>query len=380
MRRALLAVAILAIAGAAAWGLLDSTRRGQTIVRELPPAARDEASIGAATGAWYELLFTSPSFAEGPAARHNSIEKRLVAMMDQAERTLDVAVYEFDLPSVADAMARSARRGVQVRMVTDSDTLKDTGHAATQKAIETLQSAGVPIVDDNRRPIMHNKFTIADGEWVETGSWNYTMSDTFRNNNDAIFVHSRDLAANFEAEFAKMFDQRKFGTAKSAGVPHPSLSIAGAHVENYFSPEDKPATHVIRWIGSARQQIHFMAFSFTHDGIGDAMLERARAGVSVGGVFEAEDSETRASEFPRMKEAGLDVLQDGNPWRMHHKVIIIDEHVSLFGSFNFSASANRANDENLLVVDDPGLASALEAEYQRVRATAISPPSRRAGS
>ena len=43
----------------------------------------------------------------------------------------------------------------------------------------------------------------------------------------------------------------------------------------------------------------------------------------------------------------------------------------IFGSFNFAASADRENDENLLIVDDPGLATAFEAEYERIRAQAL---------
>jgi len=120
-----------------------------------------------------------------------------------------------------------------------------------------------------------------------------------------------------------------------------------------------------------------MAFSFTHDGIGDAMLERARVGVEVAGVFESRDSGTQFSEYARLKREGLDVLLDGNPWLMHHKVIMIDDRITVFGSFNYFQNADRQNDENLLIVDDVSLASAFEAEYQRVRRTAQNPPGAR---
>jgi phosphatidylserine/phosphatidylglycerophosphate/cardiolipin synthase-like enzyme len=261
-------------------------------------------------------------------------------------------------------------------MVTDSDTVANKD-AEIQAALATVKAARIPIVEDSRRPIMHHKFVVADEEWVLTGSWNFTDGDTYRLNNHAIVIQSRDLASNYRAEFEKMFGTKAFGAAKAPGVPHPRLTIAGTQVENYFSPKDNVAAQVIRWVSSARQQIHFMAFSFTHDGIGDAMLERARTGVQVGGVFETTGSETQFSEFRRMKQAGLDVLQDGSPWVMHHKVIVIDGRVVVFGSFNFSANADRDNDENLLVVDDPGLAAAFEAEYQRMRAIALNPPARR---
>ncbi len=77
-----------------------------------------------------------------------------------------------------------------------------------------------------------------------------------------------------------------------------------------------------------------------------------------------------------MKKAGLDVLQDGNPYVMHHKVFIIDGREVIFGSFNFSENADTSNDENLLIVDDPALAQAFEAEFQRVREVALDPPKR----
>jgi phosphatidylserine/phosphatidylglycerophosphate/cardiolipin synthase-like enzyme len=336
-------------------------------------AGAPSASPPTTSGAWYELAFTSPLYPDDRNRHRGGIEDRLVALMDRAQSTLDVAAYDFNLQPVAEAMARSAKRGVRVRMVTDSDTINDDNRFA-QQALRTVQSAGITVVPDNRRPIMHNKFTIVDGEWVQTGSWNYSDSDTYRNNNNQIIIQSRELAANYTAVFEKMFTSKAFGGAKQPGVPHPSLSIGGARVENYFSPEDRPASHIIRWVRTAQQQIHFMAFSFTHDGIGDAMLERSKAGVQVRGVFEVQDSTTRFSEYGRLKEQGLDVLQDGNPFRLHHKVILIDGRVSVLGSFNFSSNADRDNDENLLIVEDSSLASALEAEFQRVRNQALNPP------
>jgi phosphatidylserine/phosphatidylglycerophosphate/cardiolipin synthase-like enzyme len=154
----------------------------------------------------------------------------------------------------------------------------------------------------------------------------------------------------------------QFGSSKPRGVPHPITSQSGARVENYFSPSDRAASHVARWIAAAGHRVHFLAFSFTQDGLGDVTLERARAGVEVGGVFEGSGITNEASEVRRLKEAGLDVLLDGNPWNLHHKVVVIDDRVSIFGSFNFSNNADRDNDENLLIVEDVGLARAFEDE------------------
>jgi len=64
--------------------------------------------------------------------------------------------------------------------------------------------------------------------------------------------------------------------------------------------------------------------------------------------------------------ANVQVRTDGNPHVMHHKVIIIDRQTVIFGSFNFSDSANRRNDENVLIVHDPAFANYFVEEFETV--------------
>ena len=73
----------------------------------------------------------------------------------------------------------------------------------------------------------------------------------------------------------------------------------------------------------------------------------------------------------------IEVYTDGNPYVMHHKVILLDDRLTIFGSFNFSQNADRDNDENLLIVDDPQFATQFEQEFQRVLALAKNPPARK---
>ncbi len=361
----LLSLAVVLLAAVVVAAVVDLPRPApEAPVATPPPAAQ--------TAPW-EVAFTSPLVPDDRSAHHGGLDARLVALMDRATRTLDVADYDFDLRDVAEAMVLAARRGVRVRMVTDTDTVENVRQPEIQAAFKLLADAGIPVVPDGRQAIMHDKFTVVDGEWLQTGSWNYTDGDTYRLNNNLAIFHSPELAQNYTAEFEKMFVQRRFGPAKAKGVAFPVVDLQGTRIETYFSPQDTVARRVVERLGRAERSIHFLAFSFTHDGIGSAMLARARAGVDVQGVFETTGSNTRFSELSRMREAGLPVYQDGNPYTMHHKVILIDDRVTLFGSFNFSENADRDNDENLLVVEDPAFAAPFEAEYQRVLATARNP-------
>ena len=79
------------------------------------------------------------------------------------------------------------------------------------------------------------------------------------------------------------------------------------------------------------------------------------------------------SECGKMKQAALPTLevdQDGNPYVMHHKVVVIDDRYTVIGSFNFSDNAATDKEENMLAADDPAFARVYLAEAERVVARA----------
>jgi phosphatidylserine/phosphatidylglycerophosphate/cardiolipin synthase-like enzyme len=131
------------------------------------PGAADTSmgSGGSTTSDWYELHFTNPEYPTNKDHYKGGLDTYLVNLMNKATKTLDVADYDFDLSNVADAMVAAKNRGVVVRMVTDTDTYtnKDT---MIQAAFKKLLAAKIPIVQDNRGPIMHNKFTVVDNQYV----------------------------------------------------------------------------------------------------------------------------------------------------------------------------------------------------------------------
>ena len=312
---------------------------------------------------WSQLYFTSPKYPDRAPNHHGGLDEKLTAFINTARQSVDIAIYQLDLDNVTQALLDAKSRGAKVRVVTDIDTLNDPKE---NPSFKKLEQAGIPIVGGNPNAIMHDKFVVVDGKAVWTGSWNFTENDTYRYNNNGIEIPSPELAHNYTTTFEKMFKDQKFGPNRKSGGTTPRLTIGGHRVENYFAPEDKVAEKIVARLQEAKKTIHVMAFSFTDDSIGDVIRERAKAGVQISGVFETTGSETKFSEYGWMKEAGLDVWQDGNPYLMHHKVFIVDGQTVVFGSFNFSQNAETENDENLLIVDDPSLAAKFEAEFQRV--------------
>lgn len=309
---------------------------------------------------FYQIYFTEPT-CPSEAERQGGLDLRISADLLQAQEQVDIAAFDLDAPSLVNALIELEARGLVVRIVTDSDN-------TDLSSIRRLRRNGISVVEDKRSGLMHNKFIIIDQRYLWTGSLNLTTNGIYCNNNNFVRFDVPELAANYSAEMDEMYDDRSFGPKSPVNTPNEQLMVSGIAIANYFSPErELELVNVIaRTVASAQSEILFMAYSFTNEEIGEAMLGRADAGVPIRGIFETVGAEL--GYYSLMHESGLpnvDVRRDGNAALFHHKVIIVDRTTVVFGSFNFSASANRNNDENIVMVTDATFADYFVAEFER---------------
>lgn len=334
------------------------------------------STIPPSKGDWYEVYFTSPQI-PFDKKYEGGIEKYLINKIDSAQTSIDIAVYEFDIESVAQALIKAKERGVEIRVVYDNE------YSDPDPQIGELKSAGIKAIPDNRSSFMHNKFFVFDNQCIWTGSFNISLNAAYRNNENALHFCSPEVAKNYSTEFSEMFNG-KFGSTSPSDTPYPTFTIEGVLIENYFASEDDVMDKVISTVDQAKSSIHFMTYSFTDDNLGKTMINRSNNGVLVEGIFETvganssyTDPETEVkrwlSECKALLNSGLDVRLDGNPRTFHHKVIIVDGQTVILGSFNFSSNANTQNDENLLIVHDPRLAGDYEQQYQLMKQQAVIP-------
>ncbi len=235
-----------------------------------------------------------------------------------------------------------------------------------------LKKVGIKVKDDQSGALMHNKFVIFDKQVVWTGSTNLTVNDNFRNNNNVIVIKSPEVALMYEREFAEMW-AGLFGPTSPSMANQQSITLDGSPIQILFASEDKAMNYLIPLVKSAKQNIRIMAFSFTHDKLGEAVLGRAKAGVDVNVIFETSGSKTKYSELTRLYCAKLPVRQDGNPGNFHHKVIVIDDEIVVTGSLNFSENADESNDENVVVITNRAIAALYVQEFERRWAEAREP-------
>jgi phosphatidylserine/phosphatidylglycerophosphate/cardiolipin synthase-like enzyme len=341
---------------------LPAATPGGTVVAGLPTLAPFQQGFTAQQGFW-QVFFTAPTGSRDPSTYFGGIDVILAAEINKLQRgnTLDIAAYQFNLPSITAAVIAAHQRGVVVRMVADTQYAIEDDNATVKQLI----AAGIPVVGDVRSAFMHNKFMIVNRTFVVTGSWNYTINDTYRNNNNALFLRSRRVVELYQAEFNQMF-AGTFGPRKAVSQGN-SFTQDGVPMQIYFSPQDQVMPNLIAALSRAESSIRFMNFSFTDFDTAKAIIDRraARPNLLVQGIFETTGSETAASEMRTLLCAGMDVKRDGNPFVLHHKVFIVDERTVVTGSFNISTNATRSNDENLLIIEDPALAAHFVAEFER---------------
>jgi phosphatidylserine/phosphatidylglycerophosphate/cardiolipin synthase-like enzyme len=316
------------------------------------------------------------------------IATAVAAFLDGAQRTLDLAQYDFDLGPetaaiVGDAVRRAHERGVRTRLVYNVDHRNPIPvpppPSPDEELIESLPLEATPVagVPD----LMHHKYIVRDGTSVWTGSTNWTDDSWSRQENVIAVVDSAAIAAVFERDFAQLLG----GNAVAAtGTVEPAWHDG---VRPWFTPghgEDL-AHRIAQAIGQARRRVRICSPVLTAAPVLGAVVGAIAGGkVDVAGCLD----ETQVADVARQWGDG------GSTWKvpllarlaaapfsakrstpygagtvhdfMHAKLTVADDTVFL-GSFNLSRSGER-NAENVLELEDARIADTLAAYADLVRA------------
>jgi phosphatidylserine/phosphatidylglycerophosphate/cardiolipin synthase-like enzyme len=340
--------------------------------------ASDDTTIGAINVYFNFSVDTTVALPGNKAQGNVSFVDKLVNRINNANHSIDMAVYSFfGMPDVANAIVLAKNRGVKVRVVYDNRT--------TQNSMQTLIDAGIPV--QKRYPaslngIMHNKFLIFDArdsisnnDWIWTGSWNVTSTELNWKNN-ILEINDPSIANAFLVEFEEMWGGSgdlpnqtlaKFGSNKSDNTPH-FFNIGGKDVRVYFSPSDGTTGKMLSQIQAADASIYFSLYAFTRSDLANGINQRFTAGVSdIKGIIDQVN--TTGSQFTYLKTFA-DLWQNVSP-TAHHKYAVIDASYPLkapmviTGSSNWSNAADGDNDENVVFVFDDKIANQYMQEFKK---------------
>ena len=136
----------------------------------------------------------------------------------------------------------------------------------------------------------------------------------------------------------------------------------------YFSPNGGAKQAILRQINSAKESIDIAMFAFTSREIGQAVLDAHRRGIKIRIILDQKQAEEKFSRYPIFLQEGIPVKLlpvSGKKFvkgLMHNKFAIVDKQVVITGSYNWTASAEEINYENLLIIKSHELAKRYE-EY-----------------
>ena len=319
----------------------------------------------------------------------------LAAFIAAAEKTLEIAVYDFKLPPeleeiVCGALIAASKRGVAVRLAYNVDYRKDAPPVpppptTDPEAIEAMPfpTAAIPGVPD----LMHHKYVVCDGAAVWTGSTNWTLDSWTREENVIVTVASPALAARYLEDFEQLWSSRQVSHSGKVDTTPVAPGVAA-----WFCPRrgEKLAHRIASAIRSAERRIRIASPVISNGSILTALAQVASdrkidlAGVvdatQIAEVLQQWQENQRETGIPDAKGPLLRATLTGSPFSgkvttpyapgsvhdyMHAKVSVVDDTVFV-GSFNLSHSGEM-NAENVLEFSDPGLADLMAAFIDAVR-------------
>ncbi|MCR9246404.1 MAG: phospholipase D-like domain-containing protein [bacterium] len=133
-----------------------------------------------------------------------------------------------------------------------------------------------------------------------------------------------------------------------------------------FSPGEDCRRAIIDRIGAARGSIDVCVFTITDDRITAALEAAHRRRVALRIVSDNDKVTDLGSDIERLADAGVPTRVDRTPYHMHHKFALFDREVLLTGSYNWTVSAARDNEENLVVTSSSGLVRAFQEQFDEL--------------
>lgn len=308
----------------------------------------------------------------------NGLLARLLGFIERAgddQWALDIAIYEYQLQAIVDAVNAAFARGVQVRVLyharpDDEDT---TINEASLAALPSASKRGR--VTHN---IFHNKFMVLSRvgvsgeqqpEAVLCGSTNFTANGVYRQANVVHVLDDESVAASYLQTFEQIWAQPDdLGATRDWVTEHNPINpqqplFAG------FSPRTGGADlqEFVRIIGAAKKDVLFVTAFSLPDAVLNALLGQPHDDILRYGLQNTASRITgfhadRSAEFAAtaLLNTGLEGWlrenmkgQKGN-LLVHTKAVVTDFTTDtptiISGSHNLSVSASNGNDENYLII------------------------------
>ena len=134
----------------------------------------------------------------------------------------------------------------------------------------------------------------------------------------------------------------------------------------YFSPGESCQQAIINQLNQTQRVAKICVFTISNDQIAEAILAAHSRGVDIRIVTDNDKAFDLGSDINKFFKEGLVVKIDDTANHMHHKFMVSDDQVLLTGSYNWTNSAARYNQENIVVTTDAKLVKSFLSEFEKL--------------
>ncbi len=132
--------------------------------------------------------------------------RRIVELIREAQSSIRFLAFSFTSDEIAEAMLERAETGVTVQGVMERSQY-ESNQGTELDRLNVNQNIEVRL--DANPHNLHHKVIVIDGGTVITGSYNFSRAAEESNDENVLILHSAEIAAQYLAEFEKLFEMAK---------------------------------------------------------------------------------------------------------------------------------------------------------------------------
>ncbi|WP_297089604.1 phospholipase D-like domain-containing protein [uncultured Draconibacterium sp.] len=134
----------------------------------------------------------------------------------------------------------------------------------------------------------------------------------------------------------------------------------------FFSPGNEIKNEIKYLLEHAHTSVDLCIFTITDNELAQKIKACHKRGVKVRIITDDEKTTDNGSEILKLAKAGIPVKIDHSHYHMHNKFGIIDERIAITGSFNWTYTATKHNQENLLATSKFEIVKQYNDEFERL--------------
>lgn len=266
------------------------------------------------------------------APSQNSID-RFLEIIGDSEKEIHCSLRSLNFPPLEDLFVRKEATGLKVRIYVDSDY---KGNKRIYLPFVRFASEGYSM--------MHNNYCILDDEIVITGSTIFNQNTIEYALHDFVVVDNEILAKEYNSDFWRLYNnqfvERNFKEKEFIEVNNETNVIP------YFCPHEDCEGAIVELIENSEKSIGFAVYSFTNERIIQAIKDAQVRGVEIKGVIEKQGVTSGSIIYENIPN----VIEDRFNRRVHTKIFVIDDELSVSGAMNPTYKGVNVNDENIIII------------------------------